>query len=947
MNQQVTPLGEQESFAEPQYMNDAVLLGQDHPDMQALLKTPFRFMTGNLYGVKDLRNTQDGDWQNQEMPLLALLIGAEKGDAVGNVIQSQTWGLTRHPVMRSKEGASIVFASGIEGSRKDAAIESMSAIGLDIDSGAALDDVIAKLEEQNLFAIVYTSYSHGKAQLVLKHDDIMRKLKLDASPSIKHVQEYLRDHHKDRYDESFIAAIEIEDARQQTKDGLRVVLKTPPLDKFRVVLPLWEPVQLSDLAPTLAGWKKVWEDAVTGVAMNTLGGVSFDATSCDVNRLFYTPRHRDGAEWDCAIVQGRPLRFEEIAPHSKAEYVHNRGGAVDPFATGTTDTGQRERFETADGLDLNNWHRKYKDRWLVADVLETFCPDKIRVAGGEKVGTVHLECPLEHEHSSEGGTATMAMNPDATDAGFWTIFCQHDACKGRNKLEYLKEMLDQGWIDESVLTDPDWCLGEADQDMTPDQSTISDDDYTPPEPLSAPLFDPDLAIDGVCKRKDAGEVRSQIKTNLRKRVSHVIDAGGKSKIYVTPARGRMPEIWDDTALSKYYRNKSVRYKAKGADKYTVIKPADVFWDDPDRVTYQGTQFEPDPAKVDDSKFNTFNGFPIQPRSGDWDLLRDHLRDNLCAGNGSEEISDKYLFNYVMTWCADIFQNPGRKLGSSIAIMGEQGTGKSKFFEWFSESLGDYSVKVASKKHLVGNFDSHLDSKLLVVGEEAFWSGDKEAAGILKDFITSDRKMTERKGVDAVERANYTRTGFVTNNDWAVPTDDNADARRFLVLRASNAQKQNGKYFAAIDEQMRNGGLEAMVHEFMTWDPTKHGLTWDSLRQAPWTPARAEQATQGASFAMTALLQAIDDGLFTDRDGTDVYLSDTKTTRVNRTDLVAFMQGSKTHGGARSACTKAVKQLLGDDAWHGNKHTFENGKRDRYVAIPPLNDLRERIKDTFQ
>ena len=99
--------------------------------------------------------------------------------------------------------------------------------------------------------------------------------------------------------------------------------------------------------------------------------------------------------------------------------------------------------------------------------------------------------------------------------------------------------------------------------------------------------------------------------------------------------------------------------------------------------------------------------------------------------------------------------------------------------------------------------------------------------------------------------------------------------------------------------------------------------------------------------MTALLTAIDDGLFTDRDGVDVPLSDTATTRVNRTDLAAYMQGNKTHGGARKAVTKAIKQLLGDKAWHGNKHTFENGKRDRYVDIPPLNDLRERNKSTFQ
>ena len=82
--------------------------------------------------------------------------------------------------------------------------------------------------------------------------------------------------------------------------------------------------------------------------------------------------------------------------------------------------------------------------------------DKIRVAGNEKAGTCHIECPFEHEHSSEGGTGTRCMNPDETDAGYWTIFCRHDACQGRDKLEFLAEMLAQNWFDEFVLTDDEW-----------------------------------------------------------------------------------------------------------------------------------------------------------------------------------------------------------------------------------------------------------------------------------------------------------------------------------------------------------------------------------------------------------------------------------------------------------------------------------------------------------
>jgi len=930
---------------EIQKMNDAELLGVDHPEMQELLQRPATFMKGNLYGQKDRRNTLDGDWARLEMPWLAWLLGAEKGSELNGKTVSETWGLTRHPEAKAKEGSSLVLADAIDGARKDGAIKTMHAVGLDIDSGAALDDVVKKLETKGLFAVVYSSFRHKTTDLVLKHDDIIRKLKLDESPNRTQIQTYLREHHKDRYDEDFIQSIEIVELRKQTPDGLRTVLKTRPLDKFRVILPLLEPVELADLGATVNQWKDVWADAVTGVAVNMLD-VSFDATSTDVNRLFFTPRHKAGSEHYSAVIQGRPLRFEEIEPYSKAKYVKERGVTDDPFAAvGGVGSDEREIFETESGFNLNRWHRKHKDRWLAADVIETCCPEKVRVAGGEKAGTVHLECPFEYEHSSEGGTATMARNPDETEAGFWTVFCRHDSCAGRDKLEFVQAMVDEGWVPEEALTDEEWLIPLPDEDL-PGQPVPTSGG---PVPLSAPLWEDGLVTDGWCKRKKVPEIREQIRRNLRPRLSHVIAEGGKGKLFIHPNRGRLPEIWDDTALDKFYRNARVLYDRKGSDKPGVINPAKEFFEDDMRVTYAGTQFEPDPSKADPHKFNTFNGFPIIPAdAGDWSLLRDHIRDNLVAGNGATPEEDEYLFNYFMTWHADIFQNPGKKKGSSIAILGEQGVGKSKFYDWYRHGLGDYATKVASKKHLVGNFNSHLDSKLLVVAEEAFWSGDKEAASVLKDFITSETYTVERKGVDAAERRNLIRTGFVTNNDWAIPTDDNADARRFLVLRAGTAQKQNRAYFAAIDKQMRNGGLEAMVHEFMTWDPTKVDLSFDDLRSAPWTAARAEQASHSASAPKAALLQIVEDGFFTDRNGIDVELSDTKDTRVRRVELAHAIQGKATHGGARKAVRRAVEQVLGDGAWHDNKHMFEDtGKKARYVEFPPLNELRETLKETYR
>ena len=431
---------------------DAYVLGESTPNMEKLLDTPVTLMGGNLYDQGDRRNTKDGDWKATTFTWYEWLA-------------MEKYGLCNHPVSKSKQGPSLVFAESLGGARKDSAIKTMASIGLDIDSGAALDDVVDKLIELKLFAFVYTSHSHGKSRIELKHDDIVRKLKLDDTPNRAQVQAYLREHHKDRFDPEFINSIEVIDFRHQTKDGLRVIVETPPLDKFRVILPLAEPVELSDLGTTLSQWKTKWEDAVCGVAVNMLE-VNFDSTSCDVNRLFYTPRHPAEAEdWYACVIQGEPLHFDEIEPYSKSAYAKNRDDN-DPFAKGTGSLGdEHETFMTPAGFNLNRWHKTNKERFLITDVIETFCDDKIEKAGNERVGTVHVCCPFEHEHSTTGGTATMCMNPTENKEGYWTIFCRHDACQGRNKLEFLKEMIDQGWFDEELLQDDQFNLGAEDSEI--------------------------------------------------------------------------------------------------------------------------------------------------------------------------------------------------------------------------------------------------------------------------------------------------------------------------------------------------------------------------------------------------------------------------------------------------------------------------------------------------
>ena len=72
-------------------------------------------------------------------------------------------------------------------------------------------------------------------------------------------------------------------------------------------------------------------------------------------------------------------------------------------------------------------------------------------------------------------------------------------------------------------------------------------------------------------------------------------------------------------------------------------------------------------------YNLWRGFAVEPRKGDCSKFLAHLHDNICQG-------DDALYAWVMAWFADIFQHPATRCGTSLALRGKQGVGKTKVGE---------------------------------------------------------------------------------------------------------------------------------------------------------------------------------------------------------------------------------------------------------------------------
>jgi hypothetical protein len=265
-----------------------------------------------------------------------------------------------------------------------------------------------------------------------------------------------------------------------------------------------------------------------------------------------------------------------------------------------------------------------------------------------------------------------------------------------------------------------------------------------------------------------------------------------------------------------------------------LKPLTRYWlKSQYRRHYRNVVFDPSPTPVAPDVLNLWTGFSVTPKKGDWSKLRKHIFEVLCHENIT-------WFTWMMCWLANIVQDPARKPGTAVVIRGEQGTGKSIVATYVAALMKHNSLSISRPGQLIGRFNSHLAGKLFVTAEEAIWAGSKEGEGVMKDMITSPTQEIEGKGKDLFTVANHLRLWYCSNSEWVVP--QSWDDRRYFVLDARNDHRNVKAWFDPIIEQMKQGGLAAMMWDLQNlWIP--FGV---NLRHPPSTPASTAQKVQSFS-----------------------------------------------------------------------------------------------------
>jgi hypothetical protein len=371
--------------------------------------------------------------------------------------------------------------------------------------------------------------------------------------------------------------------------------------------------------------------------------------------------------------------------------------------------------------------------------------------------------------------------------------------------------------------------------------------------------------------------------------------------------------------------------SKGNPKFV---PLGKWWlEHPLRRTYKKVVFAPNQDIPD--AYNLWKGFAVKAIAGDWSLFRDHILHVVCSG-------DEDCFQYLIRWMARCVQEPESSGQVAVVLRGGKGCGKSLFVETFGRLFGEHFLATTSAEHIAGRFNEHLQTIVVLFGDEAFFAGNKDHERTLKGLVTQDELSFEGKGRPVKMGRNHVHLLLASNSTWVVPA--HGRERRYLVLDVSDDKTGDRDYFCAIAQQMTSGGSEAMLYDLKHMD-----LTDFEVRDFPQTAALWEQQQESARFEESLMVEILKDGFTPDHEFHDCLPNEispscfresaTKKGFVSRSEEMHLTDTRAGHFLRGLARLDADGNPISHRRRRGNEYT---GSRVTVYELRPLGELRKEF-----
>jgi hypothetical protein len=226
-----------------------------------------------------------------------------------------------------------------------------------------------------------------------------------------------------------------------------------------------------------------------------------------------------------------------------------------------------------------------------------------------------------------------------------------------------------------------------------------------------------------------------------------------------------------------------------------------FWVSPDTVEYNATAFTP--TLTPDTVLNFWVGPAAGAKPGNWRLLRDFIRDVICAG-------DDVVFVYLTRFIAHMLQQPADKPGVMIVLLGGQGTGKGMFFKLLRSIWPKTTLLISDMEQVTGRFNDCLERNFVVCLDEAMFAGNRKAMDRLKSTVSESHVQIEQKFQPARTIESVHRFFASSNHDHFGHIE--RDDRRSVILRVSESRQQDTQYFGEISTAIQDPNkIAAMVY----------------------------------------------------------------------------------------------------------------------------------------
>lgn len=396
-----------------------------------------------------------------------------------------------------------------------------------------------------------------------------------------------------------------------------------------------------------------------------------------------------------------------------------------------------------------------------------------------------------------------------------------------------------------------------------------------------------------------------------------------------PLSGHLTVEWyPDHAVRKHLDACSVEV---GAGKR---KPLGGWWvNHPKRRRFDGVLFDPTPSAAHPHMYNLWRGWAVEPREGDWSMMKHLLREVLCGG-------DESAYLYALRWAAFMVQKPHVPAEVALVFRGAKGVGKGTFARALKTLAGAHGRQVAQPEHFTGKFNEHLSDTILLFVDEGLWAGDKKLEGALKNLITEPTLTFEGKYKPLVTGPNRLHVIIASNESWVVPASP--DERRFAVFEANSKSHRNlpPRFFEELNRQMEGGGYEAMLAELQAMDLEE----WHPRSEVPVTGALIDQKLQGLrsdplAFWWYRTLEDGSSGMALDREGWISGPVDVDS--LGKEDMLADLDTVSSGMGRRREFTKtAMARFLGSVGVNVGARDKRGGKVWR---VPRLEAAREAFE----